>query len=100
MTPPPRSLSLLSSGEHRMAAATLAPSRKVQPPTVKNQQMLIGGQWVDSISGKTFATTNPGTGGAICQVAEGDKADVDLAVKAARQALESGPWGRMSAAER
>src|SRR3954470_11117158 len=62
--------------------------------------MFIGGKWVDSISGKTFATTNPATGETICQVAEGDKADIDLAVKAARKAFEEGPWSKMSAAER
>ena len=48
-------------------------------------------------SGKTFATINPATGEAICQVAEGDKADVDLAVKAARKAFEDGPWRKMNA---
>src|SRR5262249_2625643 len=36
----------------------------------------------------------------ICHVAEGDKADIDLAVKAARKAFESGPWAKMSAGER
>src|SRR5437764_6477890 len=43
---------------------------------------------------------NPATGDVICQVAEGDKADIDLAVKAARRAFEEGPWSKMSAAER
>ena len=36
----------------------------------------------------------------ICQVAEGDKADIDLAARAARKALESGLWKRMDAADR
>jgi aldehyde dehydrogenase (NAD+) len=62
--------------------------------------MLIGGKWVDSASGKTFETINPATGEVICQVAEGDKADVDKAVKAARKAFEEGPWTNTSAAER
>src|SRR5918995_6583297 len=62
--------------------------------------MLVGGKWVDSQSGKTFPTLNPATGEEICQVAEGDKADVDLAVAAARKAFEDGPWPRMAAAER
>jgi aldehyde dehydrogenase (NAD+) len=67
---------------------------------VKAQQpMFIGGKWVDSVSGKTFATDNPATGQPICDVAEGDKADIDLAVKAARKAL-TGPWGKMTAGER
>ncbi len=83
-----------------MATAT-APSRTVKPPRVKEQQpMLIGGKWVDSVSGKMFPTLNPTNGEVICHVAEGDKADIDLAVKAARKAFESGPWPRMSAAER
>ena len=46
------------------------------------------------------ATVNPATGETICQVAEGDKADVDLAVKAARKAFEDGPWHKMNASDR
>src|SRR5690242_6631477 len=85
-----------------MATATAPKARAgaVKPPKVKDQPMLIGGRWVDSVSGKTFATINPATGENICQVAEGDKADIDLAVKAARKALEEGPWPKMPAAER
>src|SRR5215218_9499893 len=84
-----------------MATAT-APqqAKKPAPPKVKDQPMLVGGKWVDSQSGKTFETQNPATGEVICRVAEGDKADVDLAVKAARQAFESGPWAKMSGSER
>ena len=64
-----------------MAAATATvPAKKIQPPKVKDQPMFIGGKWVDSQSGKTFPTLNPATGETICQVAEGDKADIDLAV--------------------
>ncbi|MCI0700797.1 MAG: aldehyde dehydrogenase family protein [Planctomycetia bacterium] len=62
--------------------------------------MLINGKWVNSASGKTFPTTDPTNGETICNVAEGDKVDIDLAVKAAREAFERGPWSRMSAAER
>src|ERR1044072_7683646 len=62
--------------------------------------MLIGGKWVDSVRAQPSAPPTPATGETICQVAEGDKADVDLAVKAARKAFEEGPWPRMSAAER
>src|ERR1043166_7393917 len=83
-----------------MATATATKPAKVKPPQVKDQPLLIGGKWVDSVSGKTFGTTNPATGETICQVAEGDKADIDLAVKAARKAFESGPWPKMSASER
>src|ERR1700720_826208 len=84
-----------------MATATAAPKpRTAKPPQVKDQPLFIGGKWLDSVSGKTFPTTNPATGETICQVAEGDKADVNLAVAAARKAFETGPWPKMSAAER
>jgi len=72
----------------------------IKAPKVSNQKLFINGKWVNSVSGKTFATLNPSTGQEICQVAEADSADVDLAVKAARKAFESGPWKKMSAAER
>ena len=47
-------------------------------------------------AGKTFETRDPRTGEVIANIAEGDKADVDLAVKAAREAFDNGPWPRMS----
>jgi aldehyde dehydrogenase (NAD+) len=81
-------------------AAAPKQARKPQPPKVKDQPMLIGGKWVDAQSGKTFETVNPATGEVICRVAEGDKADIDLAVKAARKAFESGPWPKMTASDR
>src|SRR5213078_1849520 len=84
-----------------MATATAQEKgRTVKPPKVKDQPLLIGGKWLDSVSGKTFPTVNPATGQTICQVAEGDKADIDLAVKAARKSFEAGPWPKMSASER
>src|SRR5690242_4305643 len=66
----------------------------------KDRQMLINGKWVNSLSGKTFPTYNPATGEVLARVAEGDKEDVDLAVKAARAAFEGGPWRKMSASKR
>jgi aldehyde dehydrogenase (NAD+) len=80
--------------------STASKSKITKAPKVSNQKLFINGKWVNSISGKTFATLNPSTGQEICQVAEADSADVDLAVKAARKAFESGPWKKMSAAER
>jgi len=70
---------------------------KVALPQLK---LLINNRWVASASGKTFATINPSTGEEICQVAEADATDVDLAVRAARQAFELGPWRTMPASER
>jgi aldehyde dehydrogenase (NAD+) len=63
-------------------------------------RLLIDGQWRDSASGKTFETVNPATEEVIAQVAEGDAADIDLAVKAARRAFDSGPWSKMDARDR
>ncbi|KAL5975141.1 Aldehyde dehydrogenase 2 member C4 [Asimina triloba] len=48
----------------------------------------------------TFETRDPRTGDVIATVAEGDKEDVDLAVKAARQAFDHGPWPRLTGFER
>jgi aldehyde dehydrogenase (NAD+) len=70
-------------------------------PEVKFNKIFINNEWVDSASGKVFPTLNPATGDKICEVAEGDKADVDKAVKAARNAFQLGSeWRRMDAADR
>jgi len=66
----------------------------------KPRKMLINNNWVDAVSGKTFPTYDPSTGEVLAQVAEGDRADIDLAVKAARKAFDNGPWRKMSASER
>jgi hypothetical protein len=63
-------------------------------------RLLIGGSFVDSLSGKRFAVEDPATGRVICEVAEAGAEDVDLAVAAARRAFEDGPWPRMSTSER
>ncbi len=64
------------------------------------RKMLIGGEWVEALSGKTFDTYNPATGEVLARVYAGDKADVDRAVKAARKAFEEGPWPDMLPADR
>ncbi len=83
-----------------MATTTSSKARTVKAPQVKDQPLFINGRFVDSVSGKTFPAINPANGEVLCQVAEGDAADIDLAVKAARAALETGPWNRMDAADR
>jgi len=66
----------------------------------KPRRMLIDGKWVEALSGKTFETYNPATGEVLAQIAEADRADIDLAVKAARSAFENGPWPAMPPSER
>jgi aldehyde dehydrogenase (NAD+) len=81
-------------------ATVLTEPTSTQIP-IKQTKILINNKWVDSVSGKTFETTNPATGEVIAKVAEADAPDVDLAVKAARKAFHpKAPWRRMSAAER
>lgn len=86
-------------------AATTSASAKARNPKVlkwldsRKPSLLIGGRWVPAISGKTFETVNPATERVLAHVAEGDKADVDEAVKAARAAFD-GPWSRTSPQER
>ena len=64
------------------------------------RKLFIDGKWVSAQSGKTFAVENPATGEEIARVAEGDKADIDIAVKAARRAYESGAWPSMTPSAR
>ncbi|MCA1573068.1 MAG: betaine-aldehyde dehydrogenase [Acidobacteria bacterium] len=74
----------------------------VQPAeanTPRKYQLFIDGQWVDAESGKTFTTPNPATGENLAEVSEGDKADIDKAVSAARRAFE-GKWSKISARDR
>ncbi|WP_232695888.1 aldehyde dehydrogenase family protein [Brevibacillus daliensis] len=66
----------------------------------KRYQLFIGGQWVDSLSGKTFPSLNPATGEINGIVSEAGAEDVDVAVKAARKAFETGPWADMAPSDR
>lgn len=63
------------------------------------QQLLINGQWQAAKSGKTIQVICPSDGSKLGELAWAEKEDVDLAVGAARAALD-GPWGTMTPAER
>ena len=54
--------------------------------------LFIDGKFVPAASGKRFETVAPRDGSVITKVARGEKADVDLAVKVAAKAFESGVW--------
>lgn len=64
------------------------------------KKLFINGRFVESQTGKTFNTINPATGEELAVVSEALADDVDLAVEAARNAFDNGPWSKMSAAER
>lgn len=64
------------------------------------KKLLIDGKWVAAKSGKTFDVFDPATDQVVAQVAEGDAADIELAVAAARRAFDTGPWSTMTASQR
>jgi aldehyde dehydrogenase (NAD+) len=66
---------------------------------VRRESLLIDGERVAAQAGRWFNTVDPATERVVARVAEGDAADIDRAVAAARRALD-GAWGRMRAAER
>jgi aldehyde dehydrogenase (NAD+) len=63
-------------------------------------QLLIGGKFQDSLSGKTFPTINPATEEVLAEISEADEPDIDAAVKAARAAFNQKSWRNMAARER
>ena len=73
---------------------------EVRAFTQQPKRMLINGEWVEAASGKTFPTYDPARGKVITEVPEGDKEDIDRAVRAARQAFETGPWRRLTTSDR
>lgn len=79
---------------------TIAISEPTKRFISKPGKHLINGQWVDAASGKTFDVLNPATADVIARVAEGDRDDINRAVKAARQAFDDSDWSRMTASER
>ncbi|MEQ8675411.1 MAG: aldehyde dehydrogenase family protein [Aggregatilineales bacterium] len=72
----------------------------VEAMLTSERQLYIGGRFVPAQSSKTFTSIDPSTEQIIAHVSEGDKADVDLAVRAARRAFE-GDWRhKLTASER
>ena len=64
------------------------------------RQLLIGGRWRPAASGQALDVFDPATGEVFAQASAGGAEDIDLAVKAARQAFEQGPWRTTPPAER
>jgi len=85
--------------ERALSTATLpAPNTK---PEILYTGIFINNEWRKSSSGKTFKTFDPSTGQVIAEVQEGDKADIDISVKAAADAFKFGsPWRRTDASGR
>ncbi len=67
---------------------------------MKNYQMFINGKWVDAKSGKTMKVINPGNEEVVAEVPAADVEDVRDAIKAARDAFDSGVWTRIEQKKR
>lgn len=79
-----------------MAIDTAVGAQTYTGPT----NLLIDSQWVDASDGRTFDVYDPSNGEVITSIAQGNDADVDRAVRAARRAFESGAWPALTASER
>jgi phenylacetaldehyde dehydrogenase len=86
------------------AAETLFQQYKLSQSTrsfiTRARKMLINGEWMAAASGKTFDVYDPATAKVFTAVPAAEKKDVDKAVAAARNALDSPAWARMFPADR
>lgn len=73
---------------------------KARAFAARTHQLFIGGQWVDPLEGKSFASHNPATGAKHADIAEASAADVDRAVAAARAAMDNPEWSEMKPSRR
>ena len=76
----------------------------IQPETAafldREHGLLIDGEWTASQSGEHLESINPATEQPLARFAGAVREDIDLAVAAARQAFERGPWPAMSPSHR
>lgn len=63
-------------------------------------RLLIDGRWVEALGGQSFEVGDPSSDQVIARVAQGERADIDRAVAAARKAFETPAWSRMKPLER
>src|SRR3954449_10896115 len=68
--------------------------------TRSTERLPIGGAWVAPADGRLVDVINPATEEVVAQAALGGPADIDRAVRAARTALEDGPWPAWAGAQR
>ncbi|SAK71514.1 betaine aldehyde dehydrogenase [Caballeronia calidae] len=62
------------------------------------QRLYIGGEYVDATSGETFDTLDPATGETLARVQQASQADIDRAVRSAREGQRE--WAAMTAMQR
>lgn len=69
-------------------------------PECAEWRQIIGGKSAGAVSGGRIDVVCPSDSKVFASIPASDSQDVDLAVRAARQAFDEGPWGRMPAVER
>jgi len=67
---------------------------------VEHFRMYIGGEFVDSVTGRTRESIDPGTGIPFATVAYGDVSDAEAAIDEARRSFDSGVWSGLDQEER
>jgi len=67
---------------------------------IGSDKLLIGGEWVQPSSDEKIDVISPYTEAVIARISAAQEADIDAAVAAAREALDHGPWPRLTPAER
>ena len=63
-------------------------------------KLFIAGEWLPPSTGDRIAVVSPVSEQVIATVASAGTADIDLAVAAARDAFDRGPWPRLAMVER
>lgn len=76
------------------------PETTMAAPIERPDQLFIGGDWVSPSTASSIDVIDSDTEEVFLTVAEAQAADIDRAVAAARRAFDTGPWPRMSHAER
>src|SRR5205809_7161929 len=69
-------------------------------PTLNPGKLFINGRQEDAASGRTIDVMNPATGERLTTVPDGDAADVDRAVAAARASFDKKSWRGMDPSKR
>jgi aldehyde dehydrogenase (NAD+) len=67
---------------------------------LESAQNFIAGTWTPALAVQTMPVFEPATGQAFAAIADSTAQDIDLAVRAARQAFDEGPWGKTTAVDR
>ena len=72
----------------------------MSPIEIEPGRLFVGGQWREAADGARTEVVDPSRGAVVTTVAEAGAADVDAAVRAAREAFDAGTWSGLSGRER